>query len=59
MSCDGTRPEELATEFGISGKELRDWLREAYPRAEDEHGTDWHLTHDQVQRARRRFGPTS
>jgi hypothetical protein len=42
MSCDGTRAEDLATEFGISGKELRDWLREAYPRAAEVLGLSNH-----------------
>jgi hypothetical protein len=58
MSCSGTRPEDLATELGISGKELRAWLRERFPRDAAHWGTNWSLTHEQVQAARRRFGPT-
>lgn len=57
MSCDETRPEDLARELGISGKELRDWLRERFPRSAPEHGTNWYLTHMQVAMARRRWGP--
>lgn len=57
MTCDGKRPEDLATEFGMSGKELRKWLRDRFPRDADEHGRNWMLTHFQVEIARRRFGP--
>lgn len=57
MSCDGTRPEDLATKLGMSGKELRAWLRERFPRESAEWSTNWHLTHQQVQAAIRRYGP--
>ena len=58
MSCDGTRPEDLARELSLSGKALRDWLRRTFPRNAKEHQTHWHLTHTQVQMARRRWGAT-
>lgn len=58
MSCDGMRPEDLARELGMSGKALRDWLRQRFPREAAEHGTHWFLTHSQVSMARRRWGPT-
>ena len=58
MACDETRPEELAAELGISGKTLRAWLRERFPRGASERGTNWYLTHAQVSIARTRFGPT-
>lgn len=57
MSCDGREPEDLARELGISGKELRNWLRESYPRDFREHGRRWYLTHQHVQRVQRRWGP--
>ena len=57
MTCDGIRPENLARELGISGKELRDWLRKRFPRDASEHQTNWYLTHMQVTMARRRYGP--
>jgi hypothetical protein len=58
VTCDGSRPEDLATKWAISGKELRDWLRKTYPRDAQDHGANWYLTHEQVEKARRRFGPT-
>ena len=58
MTCDGTRPEDLARELAISGKELRAWLRQRWPRAVPEEGREWHMTHAQVQMARRRWGAT-
>ncbi len=57
MTCDGVRPEDLATEWAISGKELKDWLRKTYPREVEQHASNWYLTHAQVERARSRFGP--
>ena len=32
MSCDGTRPEDLAKELAVPGLELRNWLRKRFPR---------------------------
>lgn len=58
MVCDAMRPEDLARELGISGKELRAWLRKQFPHDAGDHGTNWHLTHTQVTMARRRFGAT-
>jgi hypothetical protein len=51
------RPEDLATDLGMSGKTLRGWLREQFPRGENERGTNWYLTHAQVLMARTKFGP--
>jgi hypothetical protein len=56
MTCDGARPEDL-TSWAISGKFLRGWLRKTYPREAERHGTNWYLTHAQVERARSQFGP--
>jgi hypothetical protein len=46
------RTEDLARELGMSGKRLRAWLREAYPRTAAEHGGRWMLTTDQIAAAR-------
>lgn len=56
MTCDGTRPEDLARELGMSAKVLRSWLRRRFPRAPDEHWQPWFLSHDQVTAARAYFG---
>lgn len=49
------RPNQLATEIGISPKKVRGWLRCEYPRMTSQHGESWELTDDQVAAARRRF----
>jgi hypothetical protein len=51
MACDGMEPEDLARELGMSGKALRDWLRERFPRQAAEHGARWLLSHQQVSMA--------
>lgn len=56
MSCDGTRPEELAYEIGMSAKVLRGWLRREFPRDPADHWQPWYLTHDQVIATRAHFG---
>lgn len=56
MSCDGTQPEALARDIGISAKALRGWLREEFPRTPAEHGQLWSLTHEQVIAAQTHFG---
>ena len=33
MSCDGTRPEALSREIGMSAKVLRGWLCQDFPRS--------------------------
>src|SRR5689334_13926085 len=49
------RPNDLAEELGIDGRQLRGWLREAYPRRASERGASWELTEEQVLAARARF----
>lgn len=49
------RPNDLADELGVDSRQLRGWLRNAYPRAEDERGSSWELTAMQVTAARARF----
>lgn len=44
------RPNDLAARLGLDGSRVRDFLREAYPRAADEHGGAWNLTAEQAQR---------
>ena len=43
------RPEELAARLGVDGRRVRDFLRETYPREEEQHGADWLLTYEQAQ----------
>ncbi len=50
------RPEQLAQELRISGRTLRGWLRETFPRPATDHGAPWVLTEGQVAAARERFG---
>lgn len=49
------RPEDLAHELGITGRQLRRWLRLAYPRDPAEKGLSWHLSVEQVAAARLHF----
>lgn len=51
------RPNDLASELGISGKRVRDWLRSTYPRSPLEHGARWYLTTEQVAAVREGFMP--
>jgi hypothetical protein len=57
MSCDGTEPEQLAQELGISARTLRGWLREEWPRPVTDRGARWSMLHEQVAAARRQFQP--
>lgn len=56
MTCDGSRPEALAREIGMSAKVLRGWLRREFPRSPAEHSQPWFLSHEQVTAARAHFG---
>jgi len=44
------RPDGLAARLGLDGRRVRDFLREAFPRAEPDEGAVWYLTPDQAQR---------
>lgn len=46
----------LAAALGADPKRLRSWLRERYPRAEEDRGLDWLVTADQAQAAQGQFG---
>jgi MoxR-like ATPase len=43
------RPNELAAALGISGLRLRNFLRERFARTEEQKGTRWDLTDEQVK----------
>ncbi|MGH7724241.1 MAG: hypothetical protein ACREOU_02305 [Candidatus Eiseniibacteriota bacterium] len=49
------RPDDLAKELGISGKTIRAWLRESFPRDEGDQHQPWHLTASQAKAVRERF----
>jgi hypothetical protein len=49
------RPDELARELGVSGKTIRAWLREKYPRPAGEQHAPWHLTATQERTLREQF----
>lgn len=47
-----TRPEDLAKELGISGKQIRAWLRRTF---EHEKRTSWLLSAKQAEAVREHF----
>ncbi len=49
------RPEELADELGVSGKTVRNWLREQFPRSPADRYARWNLTPAQERAVRARF----
>ena len=49
------RPEDLARKLGVSGKTVRAWLREQYPRGEAKKHKAWRLTAAQERAVRARF----
>lgn len=49
------RPEDLAEELGLSGKTIRAWLRERYPRTENQKHQPWSLSTAQEKAVRERF----
>ena len=49
-------PNDVATQFGVSAKSLRAWLRRTYPRSSVDHNTRWDLTETQVAAAGAYFG---
>lgn len=46
-----TTPTELAKQLGITPKQLRDWLRATYPRAEHEKYQRWVIGEAMERRA--------
>lgn len=58
MRAERVRPEDLAREIGVSGKTLRAWLREEFPRPRSQFHKPWYLEVRQAEAARRHFsGP--
>lgn len=56
MNTEGvTTPEDLAVALGVTGRRLRAWLRQEFPRSPAEHGTRWHLDEHMVRRAMNHF----
>jgi len=53
------RPEELAKELGISGKQIRAYLRAEYPRSAKEKNTSWNLNAAQAKKVREHFSKSS
>lgn len=49
------RPGALASDLGVNGLTLRAFLRARYPRSDDERGSAWYLTSEQVDEVRRHF----
>ena len=43
------RPEDLASMMGVDGRRVRDYLREAYPREDQDKGTEWSLTGEEAR----------
>lgn len=52
---NGQRPEDLARHLGVSGRQIRYFLRKEYPRTPTEHAQPWYLTEKQVAAVKRRF----
>lgn len=50
-----TRPEDLATQIGVSGKIVRGFLRRTFPRPANAKGSTWILTPAQVKATRAHF----
>ncbi len=48
-------PDDLARELSTTGKQIRAFLRQRYPRSDHDHGTRWDLDADQVREVRARF----
>ena len=43
------RPDKLAEALGVTGRKLRQHLRETYPRPLSEKGTPWNLNKEQIK----------
>lgn len=53
------RPNDLAQQIGVTGLQLRNFLRAAYPRDKSMHGAAWFLTDDQIAAVRLYFAGAS
>lgn len=45
------RPEQLASNIGVTGKVLRAYLRTTFPRAAEAKGSTWIVTQEQADAA--------
>lgn len=52
------RPEDLAKELGVSGKQIRAYLRSEFSRGPEAKGTSWTLTEDMAAKVVARFTPS-
>src|SRR5262245_4451356 len=52
------RPEDLAKELGVNGKQIRAFLRATFPRPTEQKRSSWYLTEQQVKAVRDRFTPS-
>ena len=52
------RPEDLAKELGVSGKQIRAFLRSEFSRGPEAKGTSWTLTAEMADKVRARFVPS-
>ena len=50
-----TNPDHLGKKLGVSGKKMRDFLREKFPREKKDKNKPWELTLDMVIAATRHF----
>ncbi len=53
------RPDKLAGLLGVSGRTVRGFLRERFPRPEEDKNTDWHLDTDMARAVVVRFRPSA
>ena len=49
------RPEQLAKELNVSGKQIRAFLRSEFPRPQEQKRSSWILTKAQADAVRARF----
>jgi hypothetical protein len=50
------RPDEIGARLGVDGRSVRQFLRDTYPRSENEHGKEWYMTPEQAEAVLERFG---
>jgi hypothetical protein len=53
------RPEDLAKELGVSGKQVRAYLRSEFTRPTEQKRSSWVLTPAQAEAVRVRFTPST
>jgi len=53
------RPEMLASELEVSGKQIRAYLRKEFPRTKETKNTAWELNAKQADAVRNHFTPVA